>query len=132
MPIKKEVILPQGAPKPLAPYSPAIRAGSIVYTAGQVGLDPATGKLVSSDIKDQVRQVLTNLKTILEAAGSDLSLVVKTTVLLKDISDYAPLNEVYGEFFKNDPPARTAVAVKDLPANALVEIEAVALVKDAK
>lgn len=130
MTIKKEVIIPAGGAKPLAPYSPGIRAGQFVYTAGQVGLDPATQKLVEGGVQAEARQSLENLKRILEAAGSSMAQVVKTTVFMTDMANYGPINEVYGQFFTENPPARSAVAVKELPAGALVEIEAVALVTE--
>lgn len=127
---KKEVIIPEGGAKPLAPYSPGIRVGHFVYTAGQVGLDPASGELVQGGIQAETRQALNNLSKILEAAGSDLAHVIKTTVFLNDINDYGLMNEVYGEFFTNDPPARSAFEVGKLPIGAQVEIEAVAVVKE--
>lgn len=127
-PPEKEVIIPVGGAKPLAPYSPGIRVGMFVFTAGQVALDPNTDKLISGNVKDETRQALTNLSKVIEAAGSSLEQVVKTTVFLIDIADYASVNEVYGEFFKKDPPARSAVQVVALPAGAAVEIEAIAVV----
>ena len=127
---KKEVIIPAGGAKPLAPYSPGIRVGHFVYTSGQVALDPETQKIVSGGVQAEARQALENLKTVLEAAGSSLDHVVKTTVFMTDMADYGPINAIYGEFFTDMPPARSAVAVKGLPAGALVEIEAVALVKE--
>ena len=127
---KKEVVIPTGGAKPLAPYSPGIRMRHLVFTSGQVGLDPATGKLVEGGVEAQARQVMLNLKAVLEAAGSDFDHVLKCTVFMLDMNDYAAINAVYGEFFKEDPPARSAVAVKGLPVGALVEIEAVAIVKE--
>lgn len=129
MSVSKEVIIPAGGAKPLAPYSPGIRAGQFVYTAGQVGLDPDTGKLVAGGVQAEARQALENLKKILDAAGSGLEQVVKTTVFMTDMEHYGPINEIYGQYFSEQPPARSAVAVRQLPAGALVEIEAVALVK---
>ena len=126
---KKEVIIPEGGAKPLAPYSPGIRVGPFVYTAGQIGLDPATNKLVEGDVKTETRQAITNLKAVLEAGGSDLEHVVKTTVFLSNIDDFGAMNDVYAEFFKSDPPARSAIQAGRLPLGALVEIEAVAVVK---
>jgi 2-iminobutanoate/2-iminopropanoate deaminase len=128
---KKKVIIPKGGAKPLAPYSPGVRVGEFVYTSGQVALDPSTGKLVEGGVAAQAKQALKNLQAVLEAAGACLEDVVKTTVFLTDMNDYGPVNEVYGEFFTSDPPARSAVAVAALPIGALVEIEAVAVVKDA-
>ena len=126
---KKEVIIPEGGAKPLAPYSPGMRVGMFVYTAGQIGLDPATDKLVEGGVQAETRQALLNLQKILEAAGSDLDHEVKTTVFLNDMNDYGLVNEIYGEFFTENPPARSAVGVGGLPIGALVEIEAVAVVK---
>jgi len=127
---KKESIIPAGGAKPLAPYSPAIRMNHLVFTSGQVGLDPATGKLVEGGVEAQTRQVMRNLKAVLEAAGSDMEHVLKCTVFMQDMNDYGAINAVYGEFFNEDPPARSAVAVKGLPIGALVEIEAIAILKD--
>lgn len=127
---KKEVVIPKGGSKPLAPYSPGIRAGNFVFSSGQIALDPATGKLVEGGVEAETRQALTNLKAVLEAAGSGLDEVVKVTVFLKDINDYGAVNEVYGTFFTQDPPARSAFQVGNLPIGALVEIEAIALVKE--
>lgn len=126
---KKEVIIPAGGVKPAAPYSPGIRVGPFVYTAGQVGLDPATGKIVAGGVQAETHQALKNLKAVLEAGGSDLDHVVKTTVFLNDINDYGPVNEVYAEYFTKDPPARSALQVGKLPLGAQVEIEAIAVVK---
>ena len=128
----KEVIIPAGGAKPLAPYSPAIRFDSrLVFTAGQVGLLPGTTQLVEGGVTAQARQTLENLKTILEAAGAGLDTVVKTTVFLADMDDYGAVNQIYAEYFTADPPARSAVQVARLPVNALVEIEAIAFVKEA-
>jgi reactive intermediate/imine deaminase len=126
----KEVIIPEGGAKPLAPYSPAIRLGNhLVFTSGQVGLDPATGKLAEGGIKAQARQALENLKKVLLAAGADTDSVVKTTVFLANMDDYGTVNGIYGEYFTNEPPARSAVQVARLPIDALIEVEAVAFVK---
>jgi 2-iminobutanoate/2-iminopropanoate deaminase len=127
---KKEVIIPKGGSKPLAPYSPGIRTGNLVFTSGQVALDPSTGKLMEGGIEAETRQALTNLKAVLEAANSSLDDVVKVTVFLNDINDYGKVNEVYGTFFTQDPPARSAFQAAKLPISALVMIEAVALVKE--
>ncbi len=124
--VKKEIIIPAGGAKPVAPYSPGIRLGQLVFTSGQIGLDPATGKLVEGGVAAQARQTLENLKAVLVAAGADLSTVLKTTVFLNDMGDYGVVNEVYAEFFPQDPPARSAVQVAALPIGALVEIEAIA------
>ena len=124
----KKVILTEKAPKAIGPYSQAIRTDSMVFTAGQAGLDPATGELVEGGIEAQTRQTLTNLKQVLEASDSGLNYVVKTTVFLKDMNDFAKMNAVYGEFFSQNPPARSTIAAA-LPKNALVEIEVIALLK---
>jgi 2-iminobutanoate/2-iminopropanoate deaminase len=126
----KEIIIPAGGSKPLAPYSPGIRSGRLVFTAGQVGLVPGTRDLVAGGVAAQARQALENLKTILEAGGGGLETVLKTTVFLADMNDYAAVNDVYAEFFSEDPPARSAVQVAALPIGALVEIEAIAEVRE--
>jgi 2-iminobutanoate/2-iminopropanoate deaminase len=110
------------------PISPATVAGDLVFTSGQIGIDPKTGQMAES-LEAQAEQVLLNLKAVLEAAGSDMSRVLKTTVFLVDMNDYAAMNEVYKRHFKEDPPARSAVQVAKLPANAKIEIEAVAILK---
>lgn len=115
------------APAAIGPYSQAIEANGFVYASGQLPIDPATGQFPEGGIKEQTRQSLTNAKNILREAGIDLSHVVKTTVFLSDIANFAPMNEVYAEFFTQPFPARSAVAVKDLPKGALVEIEVVAV-----
>jgi len=123
--MKREIISTDKAPAAVGPYSQAVRVGDLVFTAGQVALDPATGKLVEGGIEEQTRQVLQNLAAVLEAAGSSLDRVVKTTVFLKDMGDFAAMNAVYAEFFPTDPPARSTVEVSDLALGALVEIEAI-------
>ncbi len=125
---RKEVVIAPEAPAAIGPYSVAIRAGQFVYTAGQIGIDPATGKIVSGGVEAETRQALTNLKHVLEAAGSGLGSVVKTTVFLRDMEDFARMNAVYAEFFTEAYPARSAVQAAALPKGAAVEIEAVALV----
>ena len=114
------------APAATGPYSQAIMAGGSVYVSGQLPIDPSTGVFAAGGIKEQTRQSLLNAQAILREAGTDLSHVVKTTVFLSDIANFAPMNEVYAEFFAAPFPARSAVAVRDLPKNALVEIEVVA------
>lgn len=114
------------APKAIGPYSQAIRAGSMVYTAGQIPIDPVTGELVACSVESQARQVLENLKAVLEAAGTDFDHVVKTTVFLQDLDDFTAINKVYGDYFKAPYPARACVQVARLPKGAEVEIEAVA------
>lgn len=123
---KRTVVTTDQAPKAIGPYSVAIKAGPFVFTSGQLGLEPASGALVEGGVEAETRQALTNLRHVLEAAGSSLSLVVKTTVFLRDINDFARMNAVYGEFFTQDPPARSAVQVAALPKGGAVEIEAVA------
>lgn len=123
----KNIIQTDKAPEAIGPYSQAIRTESIVFTAGQIALDPSTGELVPGGIEEQTRQVLTNLKNILEAADSGLSYVVKTTVFLKDMSDFPKMNAVYAEYFDENPPARSTIAVAALPKGGMIEIEAVAL-----
>ena len=125
----KKIIFTEKAPKAIGPYSQAIRTDLLVFTAGQAGLDPATGELVEGGIEAQTRQTLTNLKHVLEASDSGLNYVVKTTVFLKDMNDFAKMNAVYGEFFSQNPPARSTIAAAALPKSALVEIEVIALLK---
>jgi len=121
-----QIIHTPNAPAAIGPYSQAVKAGSMVFVSGQIPIDPATGAFAGEDIVTQTRQSLTNVKNILEAAGYALSDVVKTTVLLADIADFAAMNAVYAEFFTENCPARACFAVKDLPKGALVEIEAIA------
>ena len=123
----KKIISTEKAPKAIGPYSQAILLENLVFTAGQVGLDPATMELVEGGIEAQTRQVLTNLQHVLESADSGLNFVVKTTVFLQDLRDFATMNSVYAEFFSDNPPARSTVQVAALPKGALVEIECVAL-----
>jgi 2-iminobutanoate/2-iminopropanoate deaminase len=128
----KKIIHTDKAPQAVGPYSQAICTESMVFTAGQIGLDPATMKIVSGGIETETRQVLTNLKQVLEAANSGLNYVVKTTVFLRDMADFSRMNAVYAEFFSENPPARSTVAVAALPMGVAVEIEAVALVAPAR
>lgn len=121
-----KVISTTKAPAAIGPYSQAIEVNGFVYASGQIPIDPATGQFVEGGIKEQTRQSLANAQNILKEAGTDLSHVVKTTVYLSDIANFAPMNEVYAEFFTEPYPARSAVAVKDLPKGALVEIEVLA------
>jgi len=125
---QKEVIRTDKAPKAIGPYSVANRIGNLVFTAGQIGLDPATNELVSGGIQAETRQALTNIKSVLEASGAALEQVVKTTVFLRDMGDFALMNAVYAEFFPQDHPARSTVQVAALPRYAAVEIEAIATV----
>ncbi len=116
------------APKAIGPYSQGVIANGFLYTAGQVALDPATGNLVAGDVKAQTARVMENLQAVLKAAGTSFSRVVKTTVFLSTMDDFAAMNEVYAHAFGDHKPARSTVAVKTLPKNALVEIDVVALV----
>jgi 2-iminobutanoate/2-iminopropanoate deaminase len=122
----KNVISTTKAPAAIGPYSQAVRVGNLVYTSGQIPINPATGVFAEGGIKEQTRQSLLNVKAILEAAGLTMSDVVKTTVFMADMNDFADMNAVYAEFFSEPYPARSAVAVKALPKGALVEIEVVA------
>ncbi len=122
----KKIVITEKAPKAIGPYSQAILAEDLVFTAGQVGLDPVTMELVEGGIEAQTRQVLTNLKYVLESADSGLRFVIKTTVFLQDMGDFAKMNTVYAEFFPENPPARSTVQVAALPKGALVEIECIA------
>jgi 2-iminobutanoate/2-iminopropanoate deaminase len=125
---QKEIIIAERAPKAIGPYSVAIRVHPFVFTAGQVGIDRATGDLVPGGVEAETRQVLLNLQNVLESAGSSLDLVVKTTVFLRDMADFSRMNTVYAEFFPLKPPARSTIQVAGLPKGAAVEIEATAIV----
>ena len=125
--IKREIISTKTAPRAIGPYSQAIKTDSMVFVSGQLALVPETGELVCDDIQAETRQVLTNLKEILVAAGSCLENVVKTTVFIAKMDDFPKINEVYGDFFSDNAPARACVEVACLPKNANVEIEAIAL-----
>ncbi|EGQ14840.1 RidA family protein [Prevotella pallens] len=121
-----KVINTNKAPKAIGPYSQAIEANGLVITSGQLPIDPATGEFAPGGIKEQTRQSLTNAKAILEEAGISMANVMKTTVFLSDMNNFAAMNEVYAEFFSEPFPARSAIAVKTLPKNALVEVECIA------
>ncbi|HTP89972.1 MAG TPA: RidA family protein [Bryobacteraceae bacterium] len=125
--MKKTVSTPQ-APKAIGPYSQAVVHDGIAYLSGQIALDPATGQLIEGDVMAQTRRVLDNLKAVLEAAGSSLGAVLKTTVYLKDMADFPKMNEVYAQYFTADPPARSTVQAAALPRNVAVEIDAIAAV----
>ena len=122
----KKVISTSKAPAAIGPYSQAIQVGNLVFASGQIPIDPATGNFVAGGVREQARQLLTNVKAILDEAGLTLDNVVKTTVFLADMNDFADVNAVYAEFFAEPYPARSAVAVKTLPKGALVEIEVIA------
>lgn len=121
-----EIVSTQNAPAAIGPYSQAVKIGNLVYTSGQIPLDPASGDLVQGGIVEQTHQVLKNLRAVVEASGSNLSAVVKTTIFLKDMADFATVNEIYGEYFKSPYPARSCVQVAKLPRDVSVEIEAIA------
>jgi 2-iminobutanoate/2-iminopropanoate deaminase len=125
---EKQIIKTEKAPKAIGPYSVANRVGNLVFASGQLGLDPEINEMVPGGIEAETRQALTNLKNVLDAAGSSLSQVVKTTVFLADMADFARMNAIYGEFFPTDPPARSTVAVAALPRGGRVEIELIAYV----
>ncbi len=119
----KEIISTEKAPKAIGPYSQAVKAGGFIFTAGQVAFDPATGQLVEGDVARQTERVIENLKAIVEAAGSSLDRAVKATVYLKDMSDFAEMNSVYGRYFAENPPARSTVEAARLPRDVRVEID---------
>lgn len=124
--MSKQSVHSPAAPAAIGPYSPAIRVGELLFCSGQVPLDPATGELVPGDTAAQTNQSLRNMKAVLEAAGATMDHVVKTTIFLVDMADFAKVNEVYGKFFSTTPPARSTVQVSALPKGARVEVEAIA------
>ena len=123
----KEIIQTEHAPQAIGPYSQAVRANGLIFASGQIPTDPQTGQFVSGGIAEQTEQVLKNLQSVLEAAGGGLENVIKTTVFLIDMQEFAAMNEVYGRFFKDQPPARATVEAARLPRDARVEIEAIAV-----
>lgn len=127
MTLERQIISTSNAPAAVGPYSQAVRVGNFVFTAGQIGLSPETGKIVEGGTEAQTRQVMQNLASVLEAAGTGLANVIKTTIFVTDLGEFAAINQVYGSFFSNQPPARSTVQVAALPLGAKVEIEAVAL-----
>ncbi|MGA2810784.1 MAG: RidA family protein [Candidatus Acidiferrum sp.] len=122
----REAVLTDRGPKPIGPYSQAVRVNGFLYVSGQIALDPKTGEMIAGSIAQQTERVMENVKGIVEAAGSKMAHVVKTTVFLKDMNDFAAMNEVYGHYFSAAPPARSTVQVARLPKDALVEIEVIA------
>ncbi len=125
----KEIISTENAPSAIGPYSQAVKTGNMVFVSGQIPIDPATGSFVSDEVAAQTEQVLKNLSAVLEAAGSSLNNVVKTTVFLADMNDFAVMNEVYARFFSENKPARATVQAARLPRDARVEIEAIGLIE---
>jgi len=125
--MSREIVQTETAPKAIGPYAQAVKANGMVYTAGQIPINPKTGDFVSGDIAAQTRQVLENLKAVLEAGGSSLEKVVKATVFLRNMGEFAAMNEIYAEYLGNVKPARSTVAVSELPRGALVEIDLMAL-----
>ena len=123
----REVIATDQAPQAIGPYSQAIRAAGLIFTSGQIPIDPATAQIVAGDVSAQTDRVLKNLAAILQASGSSLEKVVRCTVFLKNMGDFAAMNEVYGRYFKQSPPARSTVEVARLPKDVLVEIDVIAL-----
>jgi 2-iminobutanoate/2-iminopropanoate deaminase len=124
----REIIKTEGAPAAIGPYSQAVRAGGFIFCSGQIPTDPKTGEFVPGGVAEQTEQVMRNLMAVLEAAESGLDRIVKTTVFLADMNDFAAMNEVYGRYFQENPPARATVQAARLPRDARVEIEAIALV----
>ncbi len=123
----KEIIQTEHAPQAIGPYSQAIKANGLVFASGQIPTDPQTGQFISGGIQEQTEQALKNLAAVLEAAGSSLDRIVKTTVFLADMNEFSAMNEIYGKFFSENPPARATVEAARLPRDARVEIEAIAL-----
>jgi 2-iminobutanoate/2-iminopropanoate deaminase len=126
--MERQIISTENAPAAVGPYSQAVRIGNLVYTAGQLGMDPKSGELLEDSVEAQTRQALSNLSAILEAAGTTVSNVIKTTIFLRDMGDFAVVNRVYAEFFPSAPPARSTVQVAALPLGGQVEIEVVAAI----
>jgi 2-iminobutanoate/2-iminopropanoate deaminase len=123
----RDVIATDQAPKAIGPYSQAIRAQGLIFTSGQIALDPATSQIVAGDVSAQTERVLKNLAAVLHASGSSLEKVLRCSVFLKNMEDFAAMNEVYGRYFKQEPPARSTVEVARLPKDVLVEIDVIAL-----
>ena len=125
----KQIVHTNNAPQPVGTYSQAVKVGNLLFVSGQLPINPDSGELVTGNFKDRTRQVLNNLKNIIEAAGSNMNKVVKTNVYLTDLSNFAEVNEVYSEFFSSDPPARAAIQVSKLPLDTDIEIESIAEVE---
>jgi 2-iminobutanoate/2-iminopropanoate deaminase len=125
--VPRDIVKTDAAPQAIGPYSQAIKANGFVFLSGQTALDPRTGQMVGQDIKTQTRRALDNIKAVLQAAGTSLDNVVRCSVFLKDMNDFGPMNEEYGSYFKELPPARTTVQAAKLPRDALIEIDAIAL-----
>ena len=125
----KNIVSTHNAPKAIGPYSQAVRQGNLIFTAGQLGIDPTTGNLVVGDVKDETQQALTNIMKILESENCFMNNILKTTVFLRDMNDFTSMNEVYATFFPENPPARSTVQVAALPKNAAVEIEVIASIE---
>ncbi len=125
--MSKKIISTEKAPQAIGPYSQAVQAGNLLFLSGQIALEPQTGVLVSGDVKTQTKRVMENLKGVVEAAGASLEHIVKCTIFLKSMDDFAAVNEIYGSYFLSEPPARATVAVSTLPKNVDVEIDAIAL-----
>ena len=122
----KKIVLTEKAPQPIGPYSQAVRAGDFLYCSGQIPLDPKSGQLVApGDVEGQAKQVMENLRSVVEAGGATMDQVIKTTIFLKSMADFPKVNEIYGTHFRKDPPARSTIEVARLPKDALVEVEAV-------
>ncbi|MEW6179227.1 MAG: RidA family protein [Chloroflexota bacterium] len=127
---RKEVVKTDQAPQPIGPYSAAVKGGHFLFTAGQIGIDPQTGEIVHGGVEAETRQVMKNISALLAAAGTGFERVVKTTIFLRDMNDFAKVNAIYGEFFPKEPPARSTVQVAALPKGAAVEIEVIALLAE--
>jgi len=125
--MNKQIVRPSNAPTPIGPYSPGVIAGNMIFISGQVGKDPASGNLITSDIKSETKQVMENIQAILIAANTDFSSVVKTTIFLTDMQNFSAMNEVYGSYFNGDYPARETVQVSALPLGVNVEISMIAI-----
>jgi len=127
--MEKIIVSTTNAPAAIGPYSQGVQAGSFLFLSGQIPLIPATGEMVAGGIKEQTHQVMTNIKAILEHQGLDMETIVKTTIFLADLGQFTTINEIYGSYFNENPPARSTIQVAALPKGALIEIEAVALIK---